>query len=124
MLNPIYIEHTEHTPTIVLDAQNAVFSISGRSFSANPFEFYRPIIEWMERYSQAPNPTTVFEFKLEYFNSSSQRAISKIIQILKTISESNKIKILWYYSEDDDDEKEVGEHLSVRLNIPFDFIQY
>jgi SiaC family regulatory phosphoprotein len=124
MLNAINIEKTEHTPSVTLDAQNSLFSISGRSFSSNPFEFYKPIIEWMEKYSQSPNSDTVFEFKLEYFNSSSQRAISKILQILKSIGTENSVKVVWYYSEDDDDEKEVGEHLSLRLNIPFEFIQY
>lgn len=124
LLKVINIQETENTPAVILDPDNDRFLISGRSFSQNPYEFFKPIIEWLEKYSLTPNRITNFEFKLEYFNSSSQKAIARILQILKQINEKNIVNIVWYYSEDDDDEKEIGEEFSIHLGMNFEFKKF
>ena len=63
-MDVIKIMGTDDTPTVTLDAGNNIFEISGRSLPEDVAAFYNPIIEWMEKYNQAPLAKTVFNFKL------------------------------------------------------------
>ena len=49
------LEGTEDTPKIILDKKNGIFEISGRSLPEDSAEFYRPVLEWIEKYSSDPN---------------------------------------------------------------------
>jgi len=50
------IKGTQETPEVMLDKQSGVFSISGKSLPEDVKEFYNPLIEWIENYSNEPNP--------------------------------------------------------------------
>lgn len=117
----INLEGTEDTPKIILDKGNGIFEISGRSLPEDSAEFYRPIIEWLERYATAPNSKTNFVFKLEYFNTASSKLILDILSRLEDIA---GITIHWYFHEDDEDMQEAGEEFSELVEIPFEFKTY
>src|SRR4051812_34322115 len=107
-MKPILIEATEERPKVVLDAEKNGFEISGRSFPPDSSEFYDPIVTWLNEYIKEPNPHTLFNFKLEYFNSSSQKYFFKILSILQQLNKSgNSVNVNWHYKTDDDDLKAI-----------------
>ena len=112
------LEGTADTPKIILDKENRIFEISGRSLPEDSAEFYRPVIEWINRYSQQPNAVTEFVFKLEYFNTSSSKLI---LDILSALEEIEGMKIKWCYPEDDEDMEEAGKEFSELVEIPFEY---
>ncbi len=112
---------TEDTPTIILDSNNGIFEISGRSLPEDSAEFYTPILEWLDGYSSTPNQETEFVFKLEYFNTASSKLILDILSKLETIDNT---KVSWYYHEDDEDMQEAGNEFSELVEVPFDFRTY
>ena len=115
------LEGTEDTPKIMLDAGNGIFEISGRSLPEDTAEFYQPILEWIEGYSQSPNGKTEFVFKLEYFNTASSKLI---LDVLSALEDIDGMSILWYFHEDDEDMEEAGEEFSELVEIPFEFKTY
>lgn len=115
------LEGTEDTPKILLDKSNGIFEISGRSLPEDSAEFYQPIIQWLDDYSAAPNATTEFVFKLEYFNTASSKLI---LDILSKLEEIPGIKVSWYFHEDDEDMEEAGEEFSELVDIEFEFKTY
>jgi hypothetical protein len=117
----INLEGTEESPKILLDKDNSIFEISGRSLPEDAAEFYHPIIDWLTRYGQSPNPETVVIFKLEYFNTASSKLI---LDILSKIEEIKGSKIAWYYHEDDEDMHEAGTEFSELVDVPFEFKTY
>ena len=50
MAEVIKILGTEEVPTIVLDAEDGIFEIVGRSFPENVERLYMPILEWLKEY--------------------------------------------------------------------------
>ncbi len=120
-MNVINLEGTEDTPKIILDRNNGIFEISGRSLPEDSAEFYHPILEWLQEYATNPNPETVFIFKLEYFNTASSKLILDILSRLESISNTT---ILWYYHEDDEDMEEAGNEFSELVEVPFEFKPY
>src|SRR5258705_2266040 len=94
------LKGTEDTPSIILDKKNGIFEISGRSLPEDSAEFYRPVLERIEGYAAAPNPSTEFVFKLEYFNTASSKLI---LDVLSALEDTNSMTIRWYFPEDDED---------------------
>lgn len=112
------LEGTADTPKIILDKENSIFEISGRSLPEDSAEFYRPVVDWITRYSHSPNATTEFVFKLEYFNTSSSKLILDILSALEAIE---GMKIQWCYPEDDEDMEEAGKEFAELVEIPFEY---
>ena len=120
-MNPIIISATEDTPGVRLDAANDIFEISGRSLPEDVVKFYKPILDWLEEYGKAPNPTTVFDFKLSYFNTASSKIILDILMKLEGIA---NISIKWHYPSDDEDMMEAGEEYADIVDVPIEMVEY
>ena len=46
-------------PYVCLDKDKNLFEIAGKSKPSNVFEFYDPILNWLDRYMESPNPKTL-----------------------------------------------------------------
>ncbi len=120
-MNILNLEGTEDTPRIILDKQNGILEMSGRSLPEDSTEFYKPVLDWVGRYAQDPNETTNFVFKLEYFNTASSKLILDLLYALEDIK---GIKVQWYFNEDDEDMEEAGQEFSELVEIPFEFVPF
>ena len=117
---------TDVTPYVKLDNENGEFIISEKSLPENAIEFYKPIIEWLENYSKAPNMETIFKFKMEYYNTSTAKQFARIFLLLEKmhLEEKTKVEIHWYYSKDDLDMEHSGKRYEKLLKLPFKFFPY
>lgn len=123
-MKPIIIEGTPKTPAIKFDAGEGVFEIKGRSIPENSVEFYKPLVEWLENYKDAPREKTTVDIKLEYFNTSSSKCILDVFKKLEAIHKNNNnVEVNWYYEEDDEDMLEAGEDYESIIRIPFKMIE-
>ena len=74
----IHIEATKYTPEILLDPENCVIEIRGKSYPENTFEFYKPVIEWLEEFFE--NLDKVQKGDMEMFVPLSQSDYSKYFE--------------------------------------------
>ena len=74
-METIKIQGTEDTPKVILDKENELMEISGRSLPEDVTAFYEPILNWLNEYSESPNKKTIFNFKLVYFNTASSKLL-------------------------------------------------
>jgi hypothetical protein len=124
-MESLYINETQSTPKVILDKTNQQFEISGNSLPEDVMGFYTPILNWMEKYIENPNPQTIFVFKLYYFNSASSKVILDILTAIEQlIKDGHDAKIDWYYLEVDEDMLSTGNEYAELLKIPFNFIPY
>lgn len=116
------LKGTDSTPKILFDKESGKFEITGRSFPEESRSFYAPVFKWLEEYAQNPNEETFFEFKMDYFNSSSSLIILEILNVLDAIyKKDKKVTISWNYLEIDEDMQEAGEEYSELVSIPFEY---
>ncbi|MCK5029334.1 MAG: DUF1987 domain-containing protein [Bacteroidales bacterium] len=121
-MDQLLIEATSSTPKIYLDKESSKFEIIGKSFPEESRVFYSPVYVWLEEYAQNPNEETLFEFKMEYFNSSSSLIILEILNILDSIKKNGgKVTILWSHLTIDEDMLEAGEEYSELVSLPFEY---
>ncbi|HOP04280.1 MAG TPA: DUF1987 domain-containing protein [Tenuifilaceae bacterium] len=124
-METIKIMGTDDTPTVILDADNDIFEISGRSLPEDVTAFYEPILNWLDDYANSPNAKTVFIFKLVYFNTASSKLLLDILMKLEQMHEDGKeVLIRWFYPEDDEDMQEAGEEYADIVDIPFEQVSY
>ncbi|TND00861.1 MAG: hypothetical protein FD123_4319 [Bacteroidetes bacterium] len=123
-MEKVIIEGTPKTPTINFDMIVGLLEIKGRSIPENSIEFYKPLVEHLERYAQKPQSNTNVNIQLEYFNTSSSKCILDVFKKLESIHKNgNQIVINWYYEQDDEDMLEAGEDYQAIINVPFKMIE-
>ena len=124
-MEKLSIEGTSKTPTVIADADQGLVEISGRSNPENSVEFYRPVMNWVDAYVQAPGPKTSVNIKLEHFNTSSSKMILDMFKRLEPVLEAKKeIVVNWYYEDDDEELMEAGETYESMSELPFLLIPY
>ena len=123
-MEALVIEGTQKTPVVEFDPQKGVLEIKGRSIPENSIEFYKPLVDWLEDYSDSTTSKTVVNIHLEYFNTSSSKCILDVFKKLESIHKSNnEVVINWYYEEDDEDMLEAGEDYESIIRVPFKMIE-
>lgn len=123
-MESLSIEGTAKTPTIKFDAELGVIEIKGRSIPENSIEFYKPLVDWLDKYGKMAKPLTKVNVQLEYFNTSSSKCILDVFKKLEGIHKSsNEVIINWYYEEDDEDMLEAGEDYESIIRVPFKMIE-
>ena len=124
-MQAIKIKGSDDTPNVILDKDNGIFEISGRSLPEDVAAFYEPILEWLEEYADSPLDSTVFNFKLEYFNTASSKLLLDVLLKLEDMFDDGKeIKVRWHYPDDDEDMEEAGEEYADIVEVPFEQVSY
>jgi hypothetical protein len=119
------IQGTNDTPKVILDPENNIFEISGRSLPEDVVTFYRPVLEWLEDYKAEPLDYTEFVFRYIYFNTATSKLIQDVLIKLEELYESgNNVQVMWFYEEDDEDMQDAGEEFLENTDVPFELIGY
>lgn len=119
------IKATNDTPRVIFDPDNDIFEISGRSLPEDVVNFYQPVIEWLDEYKLTPNKKTEFVFKYIYFNTATSKLVQDILLRLDQMrEEGNEVRVIWYYEQDDEDMKDLGEEFQEYVEIPFEMIPF
>jgi len=122
-MESIYVQKTKKTPLISLDLTENIFQIKGPSFSEDILSIYNPVINWMNGNLEQLEKELICELYFTVLNSASHKKIFQILIILNGFMDrGKKIKIKWYYDEDDEDIMEMGEDLTELINLPFDLV--
>lgn len=117
------IDGSKQTPEVNFNPSTGILSISGRSIPENTFEFFNPILVWLEEYTNQAQSKTIINIDLEYFNTSSSKYILEILKRLKAILAIGKdVLVKWYYDADDEEMMETGEDYEDVSNLPFEII--
>ena len=83
-MEDLILEGSAKTPVVELKG-NGELLLKGRSIPENSIEFYKPIIDWIDNYSQSVNDQTVLSVQLEYFNTSSSKCILDVFKKLESL---------------------------------------
>lgn len=110
MEKQIYIKAADKTPSINFNAEKGFLQIHGRSLPENPFEFYAPVLKWIDQYVESPSSKTMFEFRMALLNTSSSKIFIDIFRKINHLVDLKKteVKVVWYYEEDDEDIEDMG----------------
>ncbi|MEN9947323.1 MAG: hypothetical protein RL106_146 [Bacteroidota bacterium] len=113
------IPATSSTPEVDYNILNDVQRITGVSTPIDSVEFYSPMINWINQNANYLKENCVFEFELNYFNSSSMKALVWLLQQIEEMILNGKTwSICWVIVEDDEFMEEAAEAMQTLLEIP------
>ncbi len=120
-MKKLLIPELESQPGILFDPEKKVLRMWGRACPEDAFEFYEPVIRWLEEYLETEPQDLTFEFALTYYNTATSKVIMKILQMLEQLhKKTGNVKIVWYYMPDDEDMLIAGEDYSEIVEVPFE----
>jgi len=129
-MRKLIIDPTPTTPSIVLDPDKKIYMISGESRPSDVREIYDQILSWLDEFSKYMinindiKDPVIFNFDLEYFNSSSAKLILDICKTLADMREKGvDVSIKWHYDKDDEDLLEAGKEMSKIVKFSFEYIE-
>lgn len=123
-MDVLKIAGTKQTPEIIFDNNTGKLEINGRSIPENTFEFFNPVLTWLDEYASSPKDETVIHVNLEYFNTSSSKYILEIFKRLKKVTnDGHDVLVKWYYEEDDEEMMETGEDYEDVSGLNFEIIE-
>ncbi|RLD44866.1 MAG: nuclear pore complex subunit [Bacteroidetes bacterium] len=124
-MDNLIIEGTRQTPEINFDVESGILKLEGRSIPENTFEFFTPVLNWLDAYVNSSPDKIVAKINLEYFNTSSSKYILEILKKLKVFKvEGTEVLVEWYYEEDDEEMMETGEDYEDVSGLPFEIISF
>ncbi|GMT48583.1 MAG: hypothetical protein IEMM0008_0122 [bacterium] len=123
-MDNLSMEVTKSTPFVFFDAENNVLEIKGESYPENPVAFYNPILGWLKSYLEQLKQPATFDMTLEYLNTSSSKAIMRILDMLeKAFQEGKEISINWHHDKENEAAQECGLEFKEDLELPFNIIE-
>ncbi len=110
-MEKLHIEATKYSPEINLDPAAGVLEIKGKSYPENTFEFYAPVMKWLEEYiASSPGGKTVVNMEIIYFNSSSSKFFFDFFDVIEEAVEGGfEVEINWIYDRENENALEAGE---------------
>jgi hypothetical protein len=110
-------------PVVHFSANTGVCEMGGESYHENTFEFYHPLIAWLEEFTTEEKRPVVFNFRLSYFNTAASRGITDMLHVLKRYHDrGGKVAINWYYLDWDIDILEEIEDFARDIGIEINTI--
>lgn len=120
----LQFDSTSDTPKIIFDASKGIFEISQRSFPEDAMSFYYPVLNWLTGYVKHPNPSTVLNINLEYYNTSSAKQLFKLFSLVEEAARVGDVLVKWHYKQEDTDMKISGERFAKLFKVKFELVAH
>jgi len=119
--NDLFITGSQSTPNVTGNWAQGVLRMQGDSYPENSFEFFGPIIDWLERFLQnPPAPTLRLELHLVYMNTSSVKAMMDIFDLLEdAYKQGRQVRVDWYYDVRNERVVDLADEFREDCSFPF-----
>ena len=119
-MNVLNIEGSQSTPSISADWDQGRLAMQGDSYPENSFEFFAPVIDWIERYLKESAAPFYLELRLIYMNTSSVKAMMDIFDLLEEAHNKGRaVRVDWLYDPQNERVRELAEEFREDYTFPF-----
>jgi hypothetical protein len=119
-MNDLELAQTPSTPAVRMDHKEGRVFMAGDSYPENPFEFFQPIIDWIDTFLKENSRPLAFDLELIYLNTSSIRAMMDIFDRLEEAHQGGRqVNVLWSYDPDNERVGELAEEFKEDCTFPF-----
>jgi hypothetical protein len=115
---------TTSTPYVLIDEEKSYMKMEGRSFHENIAEFFKEINGWLDSYLATDFGFFTFDCEMNYFNSSTVKALlNMILRMDKYSVGGSKVTLNWITTKDNEIIIECGEDFKEDVsNLEFNLI--
>jgi hypothetical protein len=112
-------------PKVSFNAETGDCWLAGESYLGNTAEFYHKLENWLLDYIQNVRKSIIFNIKMLYISTGSQRALLELLSVLKEYrNQGGEVVLNWYYLKDDIDQIAEAEDYAKDLGLAINLIAY
>jgi hypothetical protein len=120
-MKSLNIQGTQTTPAISADWEQGCLTMQGDSYPENSFEFFNPVIDWIDRFIKQSQAPLHLELHLLYLNTSSVKAMMDIFDMMEEAhGAGRKLSVRWSYDLRNERVMELAEEF--REDCSFEFL--
>lgn len=117
-MNALILQPTSSTPGVWFEPEIGRFELTGNSIPENASEFYQPVMAWLNHHLPEMTGPHVLHMHLSYFNSTSLKAIYRLLKCVKDANTMGaQVTVRWYSEADDELLLETVDMLSDMLDM-------
>jgi len=121
-----YIAAGERSPEVDFCFLENRLSLRGEAFPEDAGAFFAPLLRLLAAHCESSRGQELqVEFQLDYFNTSSAKALMNMIQLLETAARGGtKVHLRWCFQKEDEVMREFGEDFSMELqHVDFQLVE-
>ena len=120
-MNDLNFAATQSTPGIQSDAEQGLLRMHGDSYPENSFEFFGPVIHWIETFLTEQTAPLHLELRLIYMNTSSVKAMMDIFDMLEEAhGKARKVSVAWHYDPRNERVLDLADEVREDCSFPFE----
>ncbi len=122
----LFIPAMERSPEVDFRFQEHRLSLRGEAYPEDAAAFFGPLLLQLKRYcATLQGEDLLVEFQLDYFNTSSAKALMNMIRMLdQAVCAGARVTLRWYFQKDDEVMREFGEDFALELeHVPFQLVE-
>ena len=114
------IPQTSASPAIFADGTAGTVTMKGDSYPENSFEFFGPVIAWIETYLRDSQAPLRLELRLVYMNTSSVKAMMDIFDLLEEAhGRGRQVSVDWFYDPRNERVLDLADEFREDCTFPF-----
>jgi len=111
---------TASSPRVRSDAEAGLLELAGESYPENSFEFFQPILAWVEDFLARDHRPLGVELRLTYLNTSSIKCMMDLLDAMEEAHLSGRaVSVTWFYDPENDRALDLAEEFREDLSLPF-----
>lgn len=114
------LQATLSSPSVCFDPEQGLLHMKGESYPENTFEFFSPLISWIDSYIQSSSSPVRLELELAYLNTGSVKCLMDIFDMFEDAHvDGRDVGVVWRYNQKNTRALETAEEFSEDLSFPF-----
>lgn len=119
-LENLTMEKSASTPSVDFNAETGLLVLNGESYPENSFDFFRPLLDWVQTFLTQTQGSVRLQIGLTYMNTSSIKSMMDLLDLLEDAhAASREVTVTWYYDEENDRALEMAEEFREEVTLPF-----
>jgi hypothetical protein len=120
-MTDLNIPATQSSPAVTGVWATGTLSMRGDSYPENSFQFFVPIIEWLENYLANSKAPLSLQLRLLYLNTSSVKGMMDIFDLLEEAhAEGKEVAVTWFYDSENERVAELAGEFKEDCTFPFE----
>lgn len=123
-MTDLNIKGTQSAPTVISSWEDGTLELRGDSYPENSFEFFEPIVKWVEQFLEDARQPLKLELHLLYLNTSSVKTMMDIFDTLEEAHLKDRaVAVRWYYDADNERIADLAEEFKEDCTFPFEIVR-
>ena len=124
-MDVLLIEKTKETPEINFNQTTGVLRLTGRAYSNDIYQLFKPLNAWLDLYLAKPKDITTIELRIEYCNSIFNKLLIIFLESCKSVIQKNKkLDIVWFYEKNDRESVDEANHIAKLIGMQIEKREY